>query len=369
MRIVHSRAARIIFVWLGVAVFFSAQNVLVRVSRHGTLEWQWDIFHEFVYALTWAACTPVVLAAARRWRLEPGSGLRPLPRHFGLMLLLAPVQITATYLFHYGILAGFGIPPAPDLGQWLAGLGPGIVWGTFTGCLYYWLILGVHTAFIYPRLYHAERVGAADLATRAARLESRLAHAQLDALRLQLHPHFLFNTLNAIAALAAADPARAQRMLARLGDLLRQTLDGDGAAEVSLEHELALLAPYVDLQRMRFGDRLRYREEIAPGARAALLPALMLQPLVENAVQHGVSRRPEGATIVLRADRAGDRLRLEVEDDGPGLAPDPPVPGIGLANTRARLAQLYPDAHGFALGPGAAGGAVVRVDIPFRSAG
>ncbi len=369
MGIVRSRAARILIVWLGVGVFFSAQNVLVRVSRHGTLEWQWDIFHEFVYALTWAACTPVVLAAARRWRLEPGAGLRPLPRHLGLMLLLAPVQITATYLFHYGILAGFGMPPAPDLGKWLAGLGPGIVWGTFTGCLYYWLILGVHTAFIYPRLYHAERTGAAELATRTALLESRLAHAQLDALRLQLHPHFLFNTLNAIAALAAADPARAQKMLARLGELLRQTLEGDGAAEVSLERELALLAPYVDIQRMRFGERMRFREEISAEARAALVPALILQPLVENAVQHGVSRRPEGATIVLRVERAGDRLHLEVEDDGPGPTADPPVPGIGLANTRARLAQLYPDSHGFVLRPVPAGGAVVRVDIPFRTAG
>lgn len=369
MDFVRSRAARILLVWLGVGVFFSAQNVLVRISRRGTIEWQWDIFHEFVYALMWAACTLVVLAAARRWRLEPGAGLRPVPRHLGLMLLLAPVQITATYLFHYAILKAFGIPPAPDLGQWLAGLGPGIVWGTFTGCLYYWLILGVHTAFIYPRLYQAERTGAAELATRTALLESRLAHAQLDALRLQLHPHFLFNTLNAIAALAAADPARAQRMLARLGELLRQTLEGDGAAEVSLERELTLLAPYIDIQRMRFGERLRYREEIAPEVRAALVPALILQPLVENAVQHGVSRRPEGATIVLRVERSGDRLDLEVEDDGPGLTPEPSVTGIGLANTRARLAQLYPDSHHFVLRPSPAGGTVVRVDIPFRTAG
>jgi hypothetical protein len=369
MDIVRSRAARIVVVWLGVAVFFSAQNVLVRVSRHLSIEWQWDVYHEFVYSLTWAACTAIVLAAARRWRLEPGTGAGVLLRHLGLMLLLAPVQITATYLLHFAILAAAAIPPAPELGPWLARLWPGIVWGTFTGCLYYWLILGVHAAFTYPRLYHAERTAAAELATRAARLESRLAHAQLDALRLQLHPHFLFNTLNAIAALAAADPTRAQRMLARLGELLRQTLEGDGAAEVSLERELALLAPYIDIQRMRFGDRLRFREEIAPDVRAALVPALILQPLVENAVQHGVSRRPDGATIVLRVERAGDRLGLEVEDDGPGPTSDPPVPGIGLANTRARLAQLYPDSHGFALRPGPAGGALVRVDIPFRTAG
>jgi two-component sensor histidine kinase len=367
MRLARSRTARIVGVWLGVAVFFSAQNVLVRVSRHLSIEWQWDAYHEFVYALTWAACTAIVLAAARRWRLEPGAGAGALLRHFGLMLVLAPVQITGTYLFHFAILAAAGLPPAPHLGPWLAGLWPGIVWGTFTGCLYYWLILGVHAAFTYPRLYQAERTATAELATRAARLESRLAHAQLDALRLQLHPHFLFNTLNAIAALAAADPARAQRMLARLGDLLRQTLEGDGAAEVTVERELALLAPYIDLQRMRFGDRLRYSEHVMPAARAALVPALILQPLVENAVQHGVSRRPEGATIELRVGVTGDRLSLEVEDDGPGPTPGPPGPGIGLANTRARLAQLYPDAHRFELLPGRAGGALVRMDIPLRS--
>jgi len=367
MEFVRGRTARIILVWLGVGVFFSAQNVLVRVSRGGTFDWQWDVFHEFVYSLTWAACTFPVLAAARRWRLEPGVSRGVVLRHLGVMLGLAPAQITTTYVLHYVILAAAGVPPAPGLGPWLAGLGPGIVWGTFTGFLYYWLILGVHTAFVYPRMYHAERTAAAELATRAAQLEGRLAHAQLDALRLQLQPHFLFNTLNGIAALAGADPARAQRMLARLGDLLRQTLEDDGAAEVSIERELALLAPYLDIQRMRFGDRMRFHEAVAPETRTALVPALMLQPLVENAVQHGVSRRPEGATIVLRVERCGDRLGVEVQDDGPGPSPGAPATGIGLANTRARLAQLYPGAHRVELRAVAAGGALVRVDIPFRT--
>jgi signal transduction histidine kinase len=367
MEFLRGRAARIVLVWLGVGVFFSAQNVLVRLSRLGKVDWQWDVFHEFVYALTWAACTFAVLAAARRWRLEPGIGGRVVLRHLGVMLVLAPVQITTTYVLHYAILAGVGVPPAPGLGPWLSGLGPGIVWGTFTGFLYYWLILGVHTAFVYPRMYHAERMATAELATRAAQLEGRLAHAQLDALRLQLHPHFLFNTLNGIAALTGADPARAQRMLARLGDLLRQTLEDDGVAEIPIERELALLAPYLDIQRMRFGDRLRFHEAVAPETRAALVPALMLQPLVENAVQHGVSRSPQGATIVLRVERRGDRLGVEVEDDGPGLTPGAPATGIGLANTRARLAQLYPDAHHVELRAAATGGAIVRVDIPFRT--
>lgn len=356
-------------VWSGVAIFFSAQNVLVRVSRGGVLDWQWDVFHEFVYALTWAACTPFVLAAVHRWRLEPGGRGGAVLRHLGAMLVLAPVQITSTYTFHYVILAVAGAPPASGLAVWLTGLGPGVVWGTLTGFLYYWLIIGVRAAFVYPRMYHAERTAAAELAARTAQLEGQLAHAQLDALRLQLHPHFLFNTLNAIAALAGADPARAQRMLARLGELLRQTLDGDDAAEITVARELELLAPYLDIQRMRFEERLRFREEIAPEARAALIPPLLLQPLVENAVQHGVSRREQGATIVLRIAPLPDRLRVEVEDDGPGPPPGPAATGIGLANTRARLAQLYPDASTVELRAGAAGGAIARVELPFRTAG
>ena len=369
MRVPSSRAFRILAVWIGVAVFFSAQNTLVRLSRHSAFDWQWDVFHEFVYALTWAASTPVILAAARRWHLEPGGDGRSLARHLALMLALAPLQITTTYVLHYVLLATAGAPPAPGIVPWLAGLGPGIVWGTFTGSLYYWLILGVRAAFVYPRLYHTERTAAAELAARAAVLEGRLARAQLDALRLQLHPHFLFNTLNAVAALAGVDPTRAQRMLARLAELLRHTLDEDGAAEITVERELALLTPYLEIQRMRFEDRLRLREEIAPEARAALVPALLLQPLVENAVQHGVSRRPEGATIVLRIGRRGDRLALEVEDDGPGPEPGEPTPGIGLANTRARLAQLYPGAHRLELRAAPGGGAVVVVEFPFRTMG
>lgn len=373
MRLPSGRPARILAVWMGVAVFTSVQNVVVRMSRRGggPIDWQWDVLHEFVYALTWAACTGLVLAAARRWRLGPGGDRGALARHLGFMLVLSPLQTAVTYTLNYLVLAAVGAPPAPGLVAWLGGIGPGLVWGTFNGFLYYWLILGVHAALVYPRLYQAERVTAAELATRAARLEGRLAQARLDALRLQLHPHFLFNTLNAVAALAGSDPPRAQRMLARLSDLLRQTLESDGVAEVPVDRELALLAPYLEIQRMRFEDRLRVREEVAPETRAALVPALLLQPLVENAVQHGASRRPEGATVVVRIARRGDRLVLEVEDDGPGPTAHPPVDGIGLANTRARLAQLYPDAYRLTFGALAPPrrGALVRAELPFRTAG
>jgi sensor histidine kinase YesM len=277
--------------------------------------------------------------------------------HLALMPVIAVVQITGTYSAHFAILTAFGHRPAQPLSTLISG---GLVWGVFTGALYYWVIIGVYTAFLYPRLYQAQRAAASEL-------QSQLNRAQLDALRLQLHPHFLFNTLNAIAALAPTDATRAQRMLARLGDLLRQTLDAE-APEITVERELTLLAPYVEIQRLRFENRFRYLERVAPEALPALVPALLLQPLVENAVQHGVSRRPEGATVTLRITPRGERLVLEVIDDGPGPGNGAKGGnGIGLANTRARLQQLYPSAHRVELDRGPDGGARVTVEIPFRA--
>jgi len=352
------RLLRIVLVWLGVAAFFITQNVLMKVSRHLGIDWQWDIFHEVVFAMMWAACTFVILWAADRWRLEPGARRGSVARHLALMLVIAMVQIAGTYTVHYFILSALGHPPMQSLGALIGG---GIIWGIFTGSLYYWVIIGIYTAFLYPRLYHAQR-------TAAAELQAQLTHAQLDALRLQLHPHFLFNTLNAIAALAPGDSARAQRMLARLGDLLRQTLDTD-AAEITVEQELKLLAPYVEIQRLRFEERFRYSERVEPETLPALVPALLFQPLVENAVQHGVSRRPEGATVTLAVARRGAQLALEVTDDGPGPGSGSKGGnGIGLANTRARLAQLYPGAHRVDLAAGQDGGARVTVEIPYRPA-
>lgn len=353
-----NRTVRVVLVWLGVATVFITQNILMKLARHVAVDWQWDIFHEVVYAMVWAACTLVVLWAADRWRLEPGARRGSVWRHLALMPVIALAQITGTYTVHYLVLSALGRPPAQGLGALIMS---GLIWGAFTGSLYYWVIIGVYTAFLYPRLYQAQRAAAAEL-------QSQLSRAQLDALRLQLHPHFLFNTLNAIAALAPGDPGRAQRMLARLGDLLRHTLDTE-SAEITLEQELTLLAPYVEIQRLRFEERFRYAERVAPETLAALVPALLLQPLVENAVQHGVSKRPEGATVTLTVERRVDQLMLEVTDDGPGPAAGAKGGnGIGLANTRARLAQLYPGANRVSLAAGTGGGARLTVEIPYRTA-
>jgi signal transduction histidine kinase len=358
MRLLRSPAVRVIATWLAVAVFFSAENVLVGAARHRAFDWQWDVYHELVYALTWAGFSFLILAAGRRWPLGSGNLGQTIGRHLLLMLALAPAQVVTTYSVHYIGLALLGHQPPSTLWSFLGSLSGGLVWGTLTAFLYYWLILGVQAAFVYQRMYREQRVAAAEL-------ESRLSEARLDALRLQVHPHFLFNTLNAISAFVDADPERARRMIARLGELLRGTLNGGTAAELPLARELDLLAPYLEIQQIRFGDRLAIELDVATDAGAALIPTLMLQPLVENAVEHGVKRTPRGARVHLRARRAGDRLRLEVADTGPGPAGG--SDGVGLANTRARLKALYGVAHSFELAAAESGGTVVRVEVPFRT--
>jgi signal transduction histidine kinase len=358
MRPSRSSALRLVWVWLGVAVFFSLQNALVGAARHRALDWQWDVYHEFVYWLTWAAFTPVLLSAGRRWPLGAGTSGQTVARHLGFMLLLAPAQITTTYTLHYLGLSLVGLRPPGTLLSFLTGLQSGLVWGTLTGSLYYWIILGVQAAFVYQRMYQEQRLASAEL-------EGRLSEARLDALRLQVHPHFLFNTLNAISAFVKPDPDRAQRMIAKLGELLRRTLDGGTSAELPLARELELLAPYLEIQRIRFGDRLTIQLDVPDGTGDALIPTLMLQPLVENAVEHGVSRTYQGARVRLRAERAGDRLRLEIADNGPGPAGG--GDGVGLANTRARLAGLYAGAHRFELRPLETGGTIVTIELPYHT--
>ena len=359
MRVPHALPVRLLATWLAVAVFFSAQNVLVSAARSRPIDWQWDVYHEFIYALTWAAFTPLVLSAGRRWPLGGGSWRRTILPHLGCMAVLAPVQIVTADLVHYFGLVLVEQQPAGTLWTYVAGLGGGIVWGILNGFLYYWLILGIQAAFIYQRMYREQRVAAAEL-------EGRLTLAQLEALRLQLHPHFLFNTLNAISAFVEADPERARRMIARLGELLRRTLNGGTAAEMPLSRELDLLAPYLEIQQIRFGDRLSIELQVPDGAGDALIPTLLLQPLVENAVEHGVKRTLNGARVRLTAERSGDRLRLEIADNGPGPAGG--SEGVGLANTRARLAGLYGDAACFDLKAVHTGGTVVTIELPFTSA-
>jgi len=210
------------------------------------------------------------------------------------------------------------------------------------------------------------RLRAQELA--ATRLEAQLAHAQLEALRVQLHPHFLFNTLNAISMMVRkGESDGAVRMLAGLSDLLRLALAGVGKQEVPLRQELDFLERYLALQQVRFSDRLQVKMHISPEALDASVPSLVLQPLAENAVRHGLGPQNEGGTLEIGAERSGTDLVLSVRDTGVGLPPESERHGgVGLQNVRARLAVLYPDAHRFTLENHPGGGALATVSFPFH---
>jgi LytS/YehU family sensor histidine kinase len=240
--------------------------------------------------------------------------------------------------------------------------------------IFYWTIVGVGYAFEYYRRFREQQLQAAGLELRATRLETQLARAQLQALKMQLHPHFLFNTLHAISALMDDDIKGARRMIARLSELLRLTLEGAGRQEVSLRQELDALERYLEIEQIRFQDRLKVHLAVEPETLDASVPNLVLQPIVENAVRHGIAPRSSAGRIEIRAERRDGMIELQVIDDGPGLhpygegCPDEFREGIGLANTRARLRRLYGDEHCIEIRNADEGGLVVKLAIPFRTA-
>ena len=227
--------------------------------------------------------------------------------------------------------------------------------------LIYWVIVAVSFAFDYYGKYRKREL-------RAMELEKQLAQAKLQALQMQLNPHFLFNTLHSISSLMHQDAAAADRMIVSLSDLLRAALKSSDNQEVTLREELEMLQRYLGIEQIRFGKRLTVEMDIAPDTLDAWVPNLILQPLVENAICHGIEPHAQPGRIGLRAQHAAGVLVLEVCDNGGGLRKDEPSEdGIGLSNTRARLRNLYSNAHGFELRDAPGGGLQVRIMIPFRT--
>ncbi len=298
----------------------------------------------------WAAVTPFVIYLARRFRVQRHNWHTMVLLHLAGALVCWVVIAALTWLLH-GVLA----PPRPR---------------SFVGFALLQLDVAVFLYLVMVALTHAWDFHRwyQERGLRAVQLENQVTTSRLHVLAMQLQPHFLFNTLNAIAELVHKDADRADEMLARLGQLLRRSMENGQEQEVSLARELEFLDAYVEIERLRYGDRLVVHVDAGPDAARALVPSFLLQPLVENAIRHGTARRAERGLIAVRAARRGPVLALTVEDNGSGPEDVPPRAGVGLGNTRARLEQLYGQSWRLDLARGARGGALLAVEIPYRPA-
>jgi two-component system LytT family sensor kinase len=317
----------------------------------------------FLYDLAWqlppwlflAVAAPLIARVARRYPIGRDTWGRFLAPH-----LLANVCVAVGHV-SVAVATGWLLGEAFFRDNSLAyAFGKMLAKGVQTELFTYWLIVAMVHAYDYHRK-------AREGALVAAHLETALAQAQLEALKMQLHPHFLFNTLHAIGTLVRKhDMQGALRMLSGVGDLLRLALENTGRPMVPLKQELDFLRRYLDIEQIRFSDRLDVHMDIAPDVLDAQVPNLLLQPIVENAIRHGIAPRAAAGRIEVRAERRMHALHIEVRDDGVGLPPNfcaGGCPGVGLRNVLARLQQLYPRAHYIEVAAGEEGGVVVVIEI------
>lgn len=344
-------AILIFLLWTTVGVFIAVPDMV------DGFKWS-ETIGKFVEAWAWALLTPAILFVDRKLTSAYQSVVGVAAAH---LVLSIPFSIVHTYL------AGLLLYPIASV-DWnpirstefaiyfyLAG------WGTYCA------IIGVLQAFKYYNRYLSSQV-------ELARVEKRFVESHLNALRLQLEPHFLFNTLNAISSELAANPELAREMIEDLGVLLRQSIDCQGSKEITLAQELGLLDRYLAIQKLRFGDRISVQIEVEPATLSAMVPSMFLQPLVENAIRHGLEGRLSGGHIVVSADHVDGQLHIRVLDDGVGLPPQWRVEtsaGLGISVTRERLQALYaePGGHEFTVSRRKSEGTEVAIRIPLHGIG
>lgn len=304
----------------------------------------------------WAAFSPVIIFLDQKYRAKFKSWFFRFPVHFG-----SSIVWSAAVLGVYGIIVWFLDGLINSKFSTLAEVFATVAVFNFAmGIVGYKIILTTNYALDYYKKFQDEK-------HRSARLEAQLAQAQLNALKMQLQPHFLFNTLNSISNLALEDPRKTVQMITRLGDFLRLTIDSNGTQKMSLEQELEFLKNYLEIEQIRFRDRLDVKFNIAPETLSAKVPNLILQPIVENAIKHGIAKSFSAGEIRIIAKRNADVLQLEIQNDGAFLNGNGFInEGVGIANTRERLQQLYGNEFRFELNPLETGGARVVLEIPFE---
>lgn len=341
-------------VLLALGALANIPTLLYHLSEKQPIPWS-RLGSESLAWMLWLALVPFVVLAARKFPVDRRNWPRRIALHLGIGTAVAcayALLILGKNLAIMAFGAGFWTPQPLSLL-------PSLLFG---GLQIYLLLYGSTVAAVvaldgHRRLRDRERA--------AAQLEADLSKAQLQVLKMQLEPHFLFNALNAISAQVHRDPDAAERMIALLSDFLRMSLTRAARDEVTLAEELSFLGRYLDIQKVRFGDRLTVEVDAPPEVLDAWVPSLILQPIIENSIRHGVGSRSAPLALSIRAQRlASGRLEIVVEDDGPGLPLGEIQEGVGLSNTRGRLTHLFGADHGFEISNRAPSGVRVRIEIP-----
>jgi hypothetical protein len=337
-------------VWTALAILLASASALYRINVGQPAQLAHNLRIVLLNYWIWAVLTPIVFYLAKRFRFCRDSWARAIALHFCFYLLLT--------LAHGLIAQAIRIPAgAPD--SYHGSLFRfRVVSSLYDSLWMYWPVVVIWSLFEYYQRYREQSM-------RAAQLKEQLVRAELQALRSQLHPHFLFNTLNSIASLMHEDVNAADDMLADLSLLLRACFKSQDEQEVPLRQEIALVETYISIQQRRFEGRLRWLRDVPPELLDAAIPTLLLQPLVENSILHAIAPRSAPGQIKLCVRRNGSMMELELVDNGMGLAMDHKE-GVGLSNTRSRLRQLYEDRHSFEIAGREDGGVLVKIAIPLR---